>query len=171
MTKIITSADEYGRINSFDNTGVRSGDRAFDRGRLLAVRVNPSATAAVYAGDPLKVISSSGSMITVDRATTAGDLIAGVAATNIKNGKGTFAAGELIEMFVVGDAFYGEAGAAISGGAKLNAVVVSDGNCTYAPVGTSKGSFVGLALDTAAKGDAVRVLLMQPIAFEANADS
>lgn len=171
MTSIISSTDEYGRINAFDNTGVRSGDRAFDRGRLLPVKVNPEATAAVHAGDPLKIIAGTGGIITVDRATTAGDLIAGVAATNVRNGKGVFAAGEMIEMFVAGDVFYGEADEAITGGDKVNVVEVPDDHCNYAPVGTSKGSFVALALDSAAKGDAVRLLLQTPVAFEENADS
>jgi len=117
-------------------------------------------TATLPAGTAVKMADVAGKMPQVTKTTADADEVLGFVVHNFK--KGSYEAGEALEIAIKGTIMYMTAGAAIARGAEVEYDVSEEKVITEA--GTNPK--VGWALDkAAADGDLIRVYIETPYAF------
>ena len=164
MASLISSNE----MNAFSPFGVKVGDTTLCPNlNTIPAEIDSTEAGTCYAGDPMVIVSTSAGVVKVKRLTADGGKIIGFLRPNQLKQQGAYKAGDKIELCLEGCVMVMKASASISAGADVNSVVAGSGVHTVATA-ASAGSVVGVALDAAASGGAVKVLIKAPVAFSAN---
>lgn len=154
-------------LNQFSQTPIKGDSATKVNLNTLSVQVDPDSVAMLLPGDAVVLVTADGNTIIVDKA-VATDNPFGYVFYSIK--KDHFTAGDAMEIGLVGAIMYVQAQGSIDRGGNVEYLPSSDltiGPRVKAAAGVNPES--GLALDNAADGDILRMIVLGSASYQGDA--
>ena len=150
----------YQNLNQFKPTSLLGGLSFVNNPNVKSVKIDPASTATkLQAGTPVKLVDKTSSEVLVDACSAATDPVYGVIIFNAK--KGTYSAGQTVEIACKGTVIFLESSAAIARGARVSSAVTPTAP-TVVTNTTSTNARVGQCLDKCAAANVLVRIEVDP---------